>query len=491
MVRYGERISIEDCIRVGKGERVEAAPGVRERVERTRERLSRWVEEGRIMYGINTGFGKLASTRIPGDKLEELQENLVLSHASGTGNPLSPELVRMAMFIRLHALSLGYSGTRWEVIKLLEEMLNRGVVPVVPEKGSVGASGDLAPSAHMTLVLIGRGEAFYGNKRMPGKEALERAGLSPITLEEKEGLALLNGTHFLSAINAYAVHESLKLCDLADVALSVSLDAIEGNLSAFDPRIQELKGIEGQVRTAENVRRILEGSGVERGKRVQDPYSFRCAPQVHGAVRELVEFAKRNVEKEINAVTDNPLVFEDGVVSGGNFHGELMAFTADILRMALSELASISERRIYILMDPSFTSLSPFLAKESGLNSGFMIPHVLAAALVSENKILSHPCSVDTIPTSGGQEDHVSMGMGGCLTLLRVLENVRTVLAVEFLSGLQALDLAGRTSGGFVEKIRKMVREEIPVMERDREIYKDIEKMKELLEGIWREWENF
>jgi histidine ammonia-lyase len=392
-------------------------------------------------YGVNTGFGRFVSKTIPEELTEELQLRLLRSHACGVGEPYPDEIVRAAMLLRANTLAKGYSGARIETVELLLECLNRGVLPHVPSRGSVGASGDLAPLAHLALPLVGEGEASVEGRRMPGSEALAGVGLEPIRLAAKEGLSLVNGTQFMAAFGALGVRRAWNLARAADLACALSLEALQGSRTSFLPQIHALRGLRGQADSAANVLRLLEDSAIIEAHRwcdkVQDAYSLRCAPQVHGASRDLLAYVDATISAELNAATDNPLVLvEDGIlVSNGNFHGQPLAFALDALAMAVSELASISERRVERLVNPSLSDgLPPFLTTDGGLNSGFMIPQYVAASLVSENKSLAHPASVDSIPTSAGQEDHVSMGNASGLKAWQVLANAERALAIELLA---------------------------------------------------------
>jgi histidine ammonia-lyase len=436
-------------------------------------------------YGVNTGFGRFVSRTIPEELTRELQLRLLRSHACGVGEPYPDEVVRAAMLLRANTLAKGCSGARVETVELLLECLNRGLLPVVPSRGSVGASGDLAPLAHLALPLVGEGEAWIEGERLPGAEALTRVDLEPITLEAKEGLSLVNGTQFMASVGALGLVRAQRLTRAADVACALSLEALQGSRTSFLPQIQELRGLRGQVASAGNVLRLLEGSAVIEAHRwcdkVQDAYSLRCAPQVHGASRDLLDYVDYTVAAEVNAATDNPLVLvEDGMlVSNGNFHGQPLAFALDALAMAVSELASISERRLERLVNPNLSDgLPAFLTSDGGLNSGFMIPQYVAASLVSENKVLCHPASIDSIPTSAGQEDHVSMGNASGLKAWQVLANVERALAIELLAGAQAVEfLAPLEPGAGVRATRSFVRSLSPRLHDDRPLGSDIERV--------------
>ncbi|MGZ8783890.1 MAG: histidine ammonia-lyase [Gaiellaceae bacterium] len=436
-------------------------------------------------YGVNTGFGRFVSESIPDDQVEELQLRLLRSHACGVGEPYPPEVVRAAMLLRANALAKGYSGARIETVELLIECLNRGVLPRVPSRGSVGASGDLAPLAHLALPLVGEGQAWFEGSLLPGAEALGAAGLQPVRLGAKEGLSLINGTQFMAAMAALALVRAWRLARVADLACALSLESLQGSRTSFHPAIHRARPLPGQAASAANVLRLLEGSAIIESHRwcdkVQDAYSLRCAPQVHGASRDLLAHIEATVSVEINAATDNPLVLVDEgvVVSNGNFHGQPVAFGLDILAMAVSELASISERRVERLVNPSLSEgLPPFLTLEGGLNSGFMIPQYVAAALVSESKSLCHPASVDSIPTSAGQEDHVSMGNASGLKALQVVANSERALAIELLAGAQAIEfLAPLEPGPGVRATHGAVREISDRVRDDRSLSQDIERV--------------
>jgi len=466
----GRAVTIADSAR----ERMAAARGIVERAAHGREEHT---------YGVNTGFGRFVSRAIPEELTEELQLRLLRSHACGVGEPYPDEIVRAAMLLRANALAKGYSGARTETVELLVECLNRGVLPHVPSRGSVGASGDLAPLAHLALPLIGEGEATVDGRRLAGAEALAEVGLEPVRLQAKEGLSLVNGTQFMAAFGALGAVRARRLAKAADIACAQSLEALQGSRTSFLPQIHALRPLQGQGDSAANVLQLLEDSAINESHRwcdkVQDAYSLRCAPQVHGASRDLLDYAARTVGVELNAATDNPLVLvEDGMlVSNGNFHGQPLAFALDALSMAVSELADISERRVERLVNPSLSGgLPAFLTGDGGLNSGFMIPQYVAASLVSENKVLSHPAAVDSIPTSAGQEDHVSMGNVSGLKAWQVLANAERVLAIELLAGAQGVEfLAPLQPGIGVRATREFVRSLSPRLRDDRPLAPDIE----------------
>ncbi len=472
-------------------------PDARGAVQRARAVVDTLIANHKVSYAITTGVGKLSDVHIAGEQIREMQVNLVRSHAVGVGEPLAPAEVRAMMLLRANSLSKGYSGVRTETIDTLCEMLNRGVTPFVPSQGSVGASGDLAPLAHLALALIGEGECLDDKGvRIPTVEALRRAQVKPLVLEAKEAVSLINGTQGMLAVGILALLAAETLMNTADVIGSLTLDALKGTDVAFDERIHRARPHPGQLKTAENLRRMLEGSQIRESHRdcdkVQDAYSLRCMPQVHGAVRDTLQHCREVMETEVNSAVDNPLVFvknlkqSDGqgdVISGGNFHGEPVAFALDFLGIALSALAGISERRLERLVNPALSEgLPPFLAAGAGLNSGFMMPQVTAAALVSENKILAHPASVDSITTSGNKEDYVSMGMTASLKLKRIVANVNNVLAIEAMAAAQALDfLAPLKPGKRGQAAHAAIRSVCPTMDKDRVMYQDFARIAELI----------
>ena len=483
----GDDLALADVWEIAvHGRHAALADSARERMAAAREIVEQ-AAHGREehTYGVNTGFGRFVSRSIPEELTEELQLRLLRSHACGVGEPYPDEIVRAAMLLRANALAKGYSGARAVTVELLVECLNRAVLPHVPSRGSVGASGDLAPLAHLALPLIGEGEAMVDGRRLPGAEALAEVGLEPVRLQAKEGLSLVNGTQFMAAFAALGAVRAERLAKTADIACALSLEALQGSRTSFLPQIHALRPLAGQTDSAANVLELLEDSAINESHRwcdkVQDAYSLRCAPQVHGASRDLLDYARRTVEVELNAATDNPLVLvEDGMlVSNGNFHGQPLAFALDALAMAVAELASISERRIERLVNPSLSGgLPAFLTGDGGLNSGFMIPQYVAASLVSENKVLAHPAGVDSIPTSAGQEDHVSMGNASGLKAWQVLANVERVLAIELLAGAQGVEfLAPLQPGIGVRAAREHVRSLSPRLRDDRTLSGDIESV--------------
>jgi histidine ammonia-lyase len=485
----GERLTLEDLYRVVfDGAEAEIPPAAFERMKASRAVIEKLAETGAAVYGVNTGFGKMASTRISRDEIRQLQLNLVRSHACGVGPPLNEHVTRAMLALRANAIAKAFSGVRPLVAETLVAMLNRGVLPVIPSQGSVGASGDLAPLAHLAQVAIGEGRATFRAREMPGAEAMRAAGIAPLVLEAKEGLALLNGTQAMLALAALALREAEIAVDTADVAAALSLDALRGSPAAFDPRIARVRSHPGHAITARNIERLNRGSEIreshrspEKDPRVQDPYSLRCAPQVHGAVRDALAQVRSTLAIEFNSATDNPLVFVSAgaesaaVLSGGNFHGQPLAMAADQMAVALATLGGISERRVEQMTNPQTSQLPAFLVREAGLNSGFMIPQVTAAALASEMKPLAAPHSVDSIPTSANQEDYVSMGMGAARRLEPMLANLKYILAIELLAACQGIDLlAPLRTGPETRKAYDIVRAISARVDADRSLAPDI-----------------
>jgi histidine ammonia-lyase len=488
----GRDLTIDHVIEVARGRRpATLSTDAEARVRESRGVIERLVAEGATVYGVTTGFGDLADVRIEPERTAELQRNLVRSHAAGVGPPLPDEVVRAMLLLRANALAVGLSGVRLDVVRLLVDMLSGGVHPVVPSRGSLGASGDLAPLAHLALVVIGEGEASVdGGPPRPGGEALVAAGLGPLTLEAKEGLALLNGTQLMSAIGALAHHDGLRLALSADVVGAMSLEAMLGTGAAFDERLIGARPHPGQVASARHLRALLADSEIwqshraDSAHRVQDAYSLRCMPQVHGAVRDALAELERVLTIEINAATDNPLVFPSGeVLSGGNFHGEPLALALDYAKLAIAELASISERRTARLVDAHLSGgLPAFLTERPGVESGLMIAHYTAAALVNELQTLVHPASADTIPTSANQEDHVSMGATAALHLREVVDRAEHVIAIEALCAAQGLDLrAPLRPGPGLRRAHERIRERVPHLDADRPPGPDITAVRELI----------
>lgn len=460
-----------------------------ERMHQSRQVIKDIVKRGRPVYGINTGFGALASKQIANEDLEQLQYNLIRSHCTGVGKPFSREVTRAIMLARANCLIQGFSGVTPETIELLLEFINHGIHPVIPEKGSVGASGDLAPLSHVALALIGEGEVEFNGKIVNSDFAIHQINRSPASLGPKDGLALINGTSVMLALGTLALVEAKRIVKLADIISCLTLDAVRGTASAFDKRISGLKPQPGQVDVSSNLLKIISGSEIvnshkEDGK-VQDPYSLRCIPQVHGACRQTLRHAEEVLSIELNSVTDNPLVFiESGeVISGGNFHGEALALCMDYLAMGLAEICNIAERRVEKMMNPHFSDLPAFLTQNSGLNSGLMIAHVTMAALASENKYLCHPASVDSIPTSTDKEDHVSMGVTSGRKLLEVVENVQNGLAIELLCNTQGLEfLRPLKTSPALEKVHQLVRKHVQPIGEDRTFHKDIANLARLIQ---------
>jgi histidine ammonia-lyase len=473
----GHSLTIDDVCRVARdGTRAELVAEASDRMGRIRAIVDGMLARGEVVYGVTTGFGKLAGVTIPGDRLADLQVNLVRSHSAGVG-PLLPEPeVRAMMLLRANVLAKGHSGVRAHVAEMLVAMLNAGIHPPVPEQGSVGASGDLAPLSHLALSLLGEGDLFDHGERAPASDVLRRHGIPPLTLQPKEGVALVNGTQAHTAVAALAIDAATTLWHTAHVAGAASLEALLGTPVAFDARIHAARGQSGQQRSAALLRRLLDGSEIRESHRLNDPrvqdaYALRCMPQVHGPVADAIDFARELVTRELNAATDNPLVFEDGaVLSGGNFHGQTVALVLDVLAIALTTLGVMAERRIDRLVHPDLNQgLPPFLTRDAGVSSGYMMAQVTAAALASECKVLAHPASVDSIPTDGGQEDVVPMAMGAAWKLRRVVHNVRHILAIELLCAVQGIDYRRPLrAGAGVERAHAIVRSLVPHLDRDR-----------------------
>jgi histidine ammonia-lyase len=480
---------------------VSIAPAALARITASRTLIERILAEGQTVYGVNTGFGKLSDVRIPDGSLAQLQTNLVRSHSGGVGQPLSEAESRAMLLLRANVLAKGFSGCRPALVDLLVSLLNAGLHPVIPEKGSVGASGDLAPLAHLALVVIGEGEAFYQGKRMKGAEALRRAGLKPFPLAAKEGLALLNGTQAMTAVGALAVARGLRVARLADVAGAMSLEALMGTPAAFDARIHQARPHAGQMAAAEHLLSLLNGSEIREAhrmhdSRVQDAYCLRCMPQVHGAVRDVLGHVRGVLEIEAGSATDNPLVFPEdadsgAVISGGNFHGAPLAYAFDYAAIGLTDLASITERRIDRLLNPDINEgLPAFLSPDPGLSSGFMMAQIVAAALINECQVLAHPSSTGSIPTSGGKEDHVSMGMTGALKLRQIVEHAERIVGIELMCAAQGLECRRPLkSGREVEQAYAAVRRIVPRLEQDRVLATDIDAIAAAVRaGVFNAW---
>lgn len=481
----GDSIMLESLVQFTRGDAELAfTEEARERIRKSRAYVDQVVQDKRVIYGITTGFGKFSDVVISQEETAALQENLIMSHSCGVGKPLAIDHALGVMLLRLNNFAIGHSGVRLETAETLLAMANRRVVPVIPEKGSLGASGDLAPLSHMVLVMMGMGEAFYGGERMSGAEAMKRAGITPIGLAAKEGLALINGTQVMTSIGAHTLYDAIALAKMADVAAGLTMEALRGITDAFDPRLHRVRPHAGQQNTAENILRILEGSKrtTKQGEiRVQDAYTIRCIPQIHGATKDALRYVREKVEIEMNSVTDNPIIFaeDDEVFSGGNFHGQPMALPFDFLGIAISEIANVSERRIERLVNPQLSGLPAFLIQNGGVNSGYMIAQYAAAALVSENKVLAHPASVDSIPSSANQEDHVSMGTIAARKAGEILRNAEYVVAIEMLAALQALDLQGFDQADRLSlanrKVYDIIREKVTFMQKDRVLHLDFE----------------
>lgn len=482
-------MTLEDLTAIARdGAQTKLGAGTEKRIRETRELVDKWVEDEKTIYGITTGFGALSDVAISKKDTRRLQENILMSHSAGVGKPLDEEIVRAVMTLRIKDLARGHSGIRLETVQHLVALLNWGVCPVMPEKGSVGASGDLAPLAHLALVLLGRGEAFYKGQKMSGDQVLRKCGLKPLKLESGEGLALVNGTQVMTAIGALAVYDAIRLSKMTDIAAAMSLEVLMGSRTEFDKRIHQIRPHPGQAAVAANMERIIRNSEIITShkdcSRIQDAYTLRCSPQVHGATRDAVNYCRAVIETEMNSSTNNPLIFSESqdFLLGGNFHGQPVALAMDFLSMAVSELANISERRIERLVNPKLSGLPAFLVSDGGLNSGFMIAQYTAAALVSENKVLCHPASVDSIPTSANKEDHVSMGTISARQCREVIENTENVIAIEFLCATQALDLFTnlKPGEGTLEAYHE-IRKTISHLEKDRILSQDIAAMKTLI----------
>ncbi|MDD7761167.1 MAG: histidine ammonia-lyase [Firmicutes bacterium] len=490
IILNGSDLSLEDLIAVARfNAPVELSKEAEEKINSSRALVDKFVEEERVIYGITTGFGKFSEVHIPEDETKLLQKNLIMSHSCGVGKPLSIEIARAALVLRTNALAKGFSGIRLVTVKTMIEMLNKGITPIIPEKGSLGASGDLAPLSHMVQPMLGLGECYYKGEVRNSAEAMKEAGIDTIELTSKEGLALINGTQIMTAVGAITTYDALELLKIADIAASMTMEALGGIIDAYDERIAKVRPHEGMFKTTENVRRILDGSKniTRQGElRVQDAYSLRCVPQVHTGCKDCIDFVKTKVDIEMNSVTDNPIIFpeDEASISAGNFHGEPMALPFDFLGIGLSELANISERRLEKMVNPALShGLPAFLAEKGGVNSGFMIVQYAAAALVSENKVLAHPASVDSIPSSANQEDHVSMGTIAARKAREIYYNSRKVLAMELLTAAQAIDLRGGADklSKATKAVYDLIRQKSPRVEVDRIMNIDIEIVDELL----------
>lgn len=483
----GTSLTLDDLIHVARdGYEVKLHEKAKEKVINSRRIVDDLVQNNEVVYGITTGFGKFSDITISQEDSKTLQKNLILSHACGYGDCFSKEITRAIMLLRANALSIGYSGVRLETLETLISMLNRGVHPCIPEKGSLGASGDLAPLSHMVLPMLGEGEAEYKGEILNGKEAMRSAGISLVELTAKEGLALINGTQVMTAVGAFALYESISLAKISDISAALTLEALRGITDAYTSDIHYIRPHKGQIDTAENILNLVEGSTLtsRQGEiRVQDAYSLRCVPQVHGASKDAINYVKEKVMIEMNSVTDNPIILPSGkVISGGNFHGQPMALAFDFLGIAVAELGDISERRLERLINYQLNDLPAFLVKKGGLNSGFMITQYAAASLVSENKVLAHPASVDSIPSSANQEDHVSMGTIAARKCLEIIENVKRILATEIMAACQAIDFRENCSlGKGTFEAYKIVREYIDFIEEDKVMYKELDNCTNLI----------
>ena len=487
----GKDLTVEQVIRVARRyEQVEITEEAQVAIKKARDYVDKKLAEGSIIYGLTTGFGKFSDTFISKEETADLQRNLIISHACGMGNPLPTETVRAAMLLRCNALARGNSGIRPETLQTLLEMLNKGVHPQIPEKGSLGASGDLAPLSHIVLTMIGEGEAEYKGEILPGREAMKRAGVSLVHLAAKEGLALINGTQIMTAIGINVLWDAMQLSKIADLTAAMTAEALNAISKAYDPKIHAARGQQGQQDVAENLRNLLLGSKnaqLINPNKVQDAYALRCIPQVHGASRDAIQYVYGIVSREINAVTDNPLIFpdEDEVISGGNFHGQPMALAFDFLKIAIAEYANISERRSERLINPQLSEgLEPFLTKHGGVCSGFMIAQYSAASMVSENKIYAHPACVDSIPSSGNQEDHVSMGTTAARTAAMILDNTQKVLGIEMFSAYQAIWLRGEKGlAAATGAAYNFIKERVNPVEKDIVMHYEMIKFDEMIKS--------
>lgn len=487
----GMKLTVEEVIRVARfNEEVVITPEAQSAVKKARDYVDKKLEEGAVIYGLTTGFGKFSDTFISNDETADLQRNLIISHTCAMGKGLPIEVVRAAMLLRCNALSRGYSGIRPGTLNTLLEMLNKGVHPIIPEKGSLGASGDLAPLAHMVLTMIGEGDAEYKGEIMPGAEAMKKAGIPIVELAAKEGLALINGTQIMTAIGVNVLWDAMNILKVADIACSMTAEALNGIKKAYDHKVHDARGQQGQKDVAKNLLALLEGSENAldtNPNKVQDPYSLRCIPQIHGASRDAIQYVYEVVTKEINAVTDNPLIFpdEDEVISGGNFHGQPMALAFDFLKIAISELANVSERRTERLINPQLSEgLPAFLTKHGGVCSGFMITQYAAASMVSENKIYAHPASVDSIPSSANQEDHVSMGTTAARTAALVLDNAQKVLGIELFAASQGIWLRGEKGlAKATQAAYNFIRQSVEPVDQDVVMHYELVKFDEMIKN--------
>lgn len=485
----GNDLTLEDVVNVARNYYiVELSEEAEKRVEKSRSIVDKIVEENQVIYGITTGFGKFSDVSISGEDCKSLQRNLIISHSCGFGAFLETDIVRAIMLLRANALAKGFSGIRLSTLKTLIDMINKRVHPRIPEKGSLGASGDLAPLSHMVLPMIGEGEAELKGKILNGNDAMKEAGIDTVELVAKEGLALINGTQVMTAVGALALWDGINLVKVTDIAAALTLEALRGIEDAFDLRTHSIRPHDGQLNTAKNIMKLVNNSSLitRQGElRVQDAYTLRCIPQIHGASKDALNYVKDKVEIEINSVTDNPIVTEEGnVISGGNFHGQPMALSFDFLGIAMSELGNVSERRLERLINYQLNDLPAFLVKHGGLNSGFMITQYAAAALVSENKILAHPASVDSIPSSANQEDHVSMGTIAARKARDIIRNVERIVATEILAACQAIDFRENyVLGKGTSKAYELIRNNVKFIENDVVMYKEIDKVTDLVKS--------
>jgi histidine ammonia-lyase len=484
-----EGMKLKHLIAIARnGAQVQLTTDAEKQIQKSRHLIESWVQDERRIYGITTGFGALSDVAISKADTRQLQKNILMSHAAGVGNPFNEETVRAILALRIKDLARGHSGIRLSTVQHLVALLNWGVWPIIPEKGSVGASGDLAPLAHLALVLLGLGEAFYKGQRLSGRQALSKCGLKSLQLESGEGLALVNGTQVMTAIGGLAVFDSIRLSKLTDIAAAMSLEVLMGSRTEFDPKIHEVRPHPGQAAVADNMARITQNSEIITSHkdctRVQDAYTLRCSPQVHGATRDAIRYCRRVIETEMNSSTNNPLIFSDSeeFLLGGNFHGQPVALAMDFLGIAVAELADISERRIERLLNPMLSGMPAFLVDDGGLNSGFMLVQYTAAALVSENKVLCHPASIDSIPTSANKEDHVSMGTISARKCREIVGNAEDVIAIELLCAAQALDLfTNMKPGEGALAAYQVIRQTVPHLEKDRILSSDIAAVKQLV----------
>ncbi len=490
----GNTLTISDIYQAAvSSQKIALAPASKKAMQRSRSLVEEWLRNDEVIYGVTTGFGEFANVRIPLDKIELLQRNLIVSHAAGAGDPLPYEVVRAMMILRINALAKGFSGIRPATVEFIVKFFNAGLIPVVPSQGSVGSCGDLVQLAHLVLTMMGHGTIYDSKRQKTGASLtlLKKYSLKPLRLTAKEGLALINGTQMMTAFASLIIHESLQLMKLADISCALSVEALKGTDTAFDERIHRLRPYKGQLSSAANLRKLMKSSEIRESHRhhddrVQDAYSLRCAPQVHGASRDALEYAASKVEIEINSANDNPLIFPDEKqhLEGGNFHGQPMALAMDFAGIALAELANISERRTERMVNGALSRLPRFLTSNGGLNSGLMIAQYTAASLVSENKVLAHPASVDSIPTSANQEDHNSMGSIAAQKCWRILKNAQTVISIEMMTAAQGIDFhAPLKCGKGTDAAYKTIRKSIPHLEEDRILHDDIQKSLELLKS--------